>query len=216
MGDWRGAAATTLGIALAATGLSVALAIAWLEGEERGGYTRARWAEALIYLPLLLPQVAFLHGLYMVQLRVGLPAGPLAVIWVHAIFVFPYVMIALSDPWRALDRRLIATAAALGAGPARRLWRVRLPALAAPILTAAAIGFAVSVAQYLPTLFAGAGRVRTLTTEAVALASGSDRRVTAVHALWQALLPLCAYALAIRVPAILFHNRRGMMSGLAR
>ena len=40
------------------------------------------------------------------------------------------------------------------------------------ILTAAAVGFAVSVGQYLPTLLIGAGRLPTITTEAVALASG--------------------------------------------
>ncbi len=216
MGGWGASAATTLVVALFATLLSVALAIAWLEGEERGGYRRARWAEALIYLPLILPQVAFLHGLYMVQLGFGVAGGLLPVVWMHTIFVFPYVMIALSDPWRAVDRRLIASAAALGAGPWRRLWRVRLPALTAPLLSAAAIGFAVSVAQYLPTLFAGGGRVSTLTTEAIALSSGSDRRVTAVHAMLQALLPLLAYLAATAIPAIRFRDRRGMMSGLAR
>jgi putative thiamine transport system permease protein len=54
-----------------------------------------------------------------------------------------------------------------------------------PILFAIAIGFSVSVAQYLPTLFVGAGRFDTLTTEAGSLASGSDRRVVAVFALCQ-------------------------------
>jgi putative thiamine transport system permease protein len=62
------------------------------------------------------------------------------------------------------------------------------------------VGFAVSVAQYLPTLFAGAGRFATLTTEAVALAGGADRRVLGVYAFLQALLPLMAFAavLALR------------------
>ena len=53
---------------------------------------------------------------------------------------------------------------------------MKLPMLLRPMATAAAIGFAVSVAQYLPTLFIGAGRVATLTTEAVTLSSGADRR----------------------------------------
>ena len=39
-----------------------------------------------------------------------------------------------------------------------------------------------SVGQYLPTLFAGNGRVATLTTEAVTLAAGADRRVIGVYA----------------------------------
>ena len=62
------------------------------------------------------------------------------------------------------------------------------------------MGFSVSVAQYLPTLFIGAGRFPTLTTEALALALGGDRRLAAVAALLLAALPLLALAAALAVP----------------
>ena len=52
-----------------------------------------------------------------------------------------------------------------------------------PLLVAAAVGFAVSVAQYLPTLFVGGGRFATLTTEALGLRAGGDRRMVGVLAL---------------------------------
>lgn len=211
---WADALTQTLIAALASTAAALALAIAWLEAEDRGAFERSRWAETLIYLPLLLPQIAFLYGVNIAFLRAGLTGGWFAVIWAHALFVFPYVMIALSDPWRALDPRLIRAAGALGARPARRLFRVKLPILLRPILTAAAIGVAVSVAQYLPTLFMGAGRIATVTTEAVALASSSDRRVTAVFASLQAALPFAIYALAFWVPARLHRDRRSL-SGAA-
>ena len=66
-----------------------------------------------------------------------------------------------------------------------------------------------SVGQYLPTLFAGAGRVATLTTEAVTLSSGADRRVIGTWAALQALFPLLAYLLATVVPRMLHARRRG-------
>lgn len=207
---WGLAALNTLVIGFVTTALALALAVAWLEGEERGGLARARWAEGLIYLPLIVPQVAFLYGLQVVFVRLGLAGGIGAVIWGQALFVFPYVMIALSDPWRALDPRLLRAAAALGAGPMRRLFAVRLPVLLRPLLTAAAIGFAVSVAQYLPTLFLGAGRVPTLTTEAVTLSSGSDRRVTGTYATLQSALPFLVYAAAFLIPAWVFRHRRAL------
>ncbi|GGD33645.1 ABC transporter permease [Sinisalibacter lacisalsi] len=217
---WTGAApglaralGLTLALALATTALSLALAVAWLEGEDRARSPRAPWAEALIYLPLLVPQIGFLYGLNVLFLRLGLSGGLAAVIWAQALFVFPYVMITLSDPWRALDPRLARAAASLGAGPWRRLFTVKLPVLIAPILTAAAIGVAVSVAQYLPTLFMGAGRIATLTTEAVTLSSGSDRRVTGAYATLQTALPLAAYAAAFLVPALLHRDRRALRGG---
>ncbi len=210
---WQAAMQTTAIVGASASALSLLLAILWLEGETRGNFSRAAWAEGLIYLPLLVPQVAFLFGLHIVFLRLGIGGDLRTVIWVHTIFVFPYVMLALSDPWRALDPRLMRTAAALGASPLRQLLMVRLPCLTGPVLTAVAIGFAVSVAQYLPTLFLGAGRVATLTTEAVSLSSGGNRRISGVFAVLQSLLPLLAYGLAVLVPALLFRNRRGLRGG---
>ena len=56
-----------------------------------------------------------------------------------------------------------------------------------------------SVGQYLPTLLLGAGRITTLTTEAVALASGANRRITGAYGLLQAVWPALAFALALWV-----------------
>ena len=47
-------------------------------------------------------------------------------------------------------------------------------------------------------------------TEAVALASGGDRRVIGVYAFVQMVLPFIGFALATLVPAILFRNRKDM------
>jgi putative thiamine transport system permease protein len=204
---WVHALGNTLLLAGATTGVSLTLAIAWLEGEDRAHRGRASWAEAIIYLPLLVPQIAFLYGLNILFLRLGISGGHAAVIWAQSLFVIHYVMITLSDPWRALDPRLTRAAASLGAGPWRRLFAIKLPVLITPILTAAAIGIAVSVAQYLPTLFMGAGRVATLTTEAVTLSSGSDRRVTGVYASLQAGLPLGAYIAAFLIPTLMNRHR---------
>jgi putative thiamine transport system permease protein len=211
---WDSATHSTLWIAVAAVVLALALAVAWLEAEDRTD--RRAPLGVLTALPLLIPQIGFLQGLNIAFLHLGLPPGIAVVIWAHLLFVFPYVLLALAGPWRALEPGLIRSAAALGAGPTRRLFAVKLPVLLRPILTAAAIGFAVSVAQYVPTLFMGAGRVATLTTEAVALSSSSDRRVVGVYAVLQAALPLGAFVLAIVLPAVLHRNRRALLGEMHR
>ena len=66
-----------------------------------------------------------------------------------------------------------------------------------PALMAAwAIGFAVSVAQYLPTLYVGAGRFDTVTTEAVTLAANGQRTFMSAYAALQMLLPIAIFWLA--------------------
>jgi putative thiamine transport system permease protein len=82
-----------------------------------------------------------------------------------------------------------------------------------PVLTAAAVGFAVSVGQYLPTLLVGGGRVQTLTTEAVALASGGDRRLIGVYALAQTAAAFLPFVAAILLPRFLWQNRRELRDG---
>lgn len=200
----------TVVLAALTTGVALLLAIAWLEAEDRTG-TRDRaipWHP--VYIPLLLPQIAFLFGAQVLAVKLQFDGTFLAVAWAHFLFVFPYVLLALGDPWKALDPRYIRSAAALGASPTGALIRIKLPILFRPIAIAVAIGFAVSVAQYLPTLFAGSGRIATLTTEAVATASGGDRRVVGVFAFLQTLLPLAVYLAALVIPRIVFANRRAL------
>jgi putative thiamine transport system permease protein len=78
------------------------------------------------------------------------------------------------------------------------------------VLIAAAVGFAVSIGQYLPTLLVGGGRLPTVTTEAVALASGGNRRVIGVYAFLQMLLPAIGFAIATLVPALLWRRFRAL------
>ncbi len=205
--------ATTLALALVSTGVALALVLACLEAEHRFGLNPSATVLWLLYLPLIMPQVAFLPGLQMLALSAGVQGGFAPVAAVHLVFVLPYVFLSLASPFRAWDGRIAVQGAALGASPDRVFWHLRLPMLLAPVLTAAAVGLAVSVGQYLPTLLIGGGRVETLTTEAVSLASGGNRRVIGTHALLQMALPAMGFALAVGLPRLVFANRRGV--GLA-
>ncbi|MGY6695604.1 MAG: ABC transporter permease [Roseinatronobacter sp.] len=196
----------TAAIAFGSTVIALVLSIAALQASPRPDRVRL----GLIYLPLIVPQIAFLPGLASFALVLGLDGTRLAVGLVHLIFVLPYVYLVLADPWRAWDARAGVAAAALGAGPVRVLLSVRLPMLTRALAVAFAVGFATSVAQYLPSLLIGAGRVSTVTTEAVALASSANRRLIGVWAVVQMALPMAIFALCLAVPALLFRYRQGM------
>lgn len=165
----------------------------------------------LLVLPLLVPQVGFLFGFQVALITLGWDGGFGAVVLAHLTQVLPYVLLVLHDAWARMDPRPAQVAATLGAGPNRVFLAVLLPRLMAPIAVAAAVGFGVSVAQYLPTVFAGGGRIATLTTEAVAKASGGDRRVIGALGLLQALLPLIGLWIAQGLPRLVFRNRRDLL-----
>jgi hypothetical protein len=113
-------------------------------------------------------------GLY--RSRCTAAGRQLAGLWLaHSLFSAPYVLVALAPAWRGFDPRYEQTARALGRSRTAFWWRAKLADAAAPMAAALAVGFAVSVAQYLPTQFVGAGRHATVTTEAVTLAAGGQR-----------------------------------------
>jgi putative thiamine transport system permease protein len=184
---------TTLTLALVSTAAAMVWSVAWLE------CAPARWDDLLrrvIYLPLVLPSVLWVVGVHAMALRWGIDATWVGVWLAHSLATVPYVLIALSPAYTGFDVRYRHIAASLGHGRTVFLWRVKWPLLRAALASACAVGFAVSVAQYLPTLFVGAGRFSTVTTEAVTLASGAQRSLTAAYAWLQWLLPVIGFGLA--------------------
>ncbi|PID37215.1 MAG: ABC transporter permease [Rhodobacterales bacterium] len=206
-------ASATLLLAFAVALVALLLVLASLEAQHRRGWALGASGQGVLYLPLILPQITFLPGLQILLLSLGAAQGWAPVFAAHLVFVLPYTYLSLSGPFRAWDSRLATLAASLGAGPNRVFWRLRLPMLAAPLLTALAVGMAVSVGQYLPTLLASGGRVTTLTTEALALASGGDRRVIGAWALALTVAAWAPFALAIFVPRLLYRRRKGVLNG---
>ena len=186
----------TTGLALASSLSALLWAVAWLE---LAPGTWQRRAQPLLYLPLALPGVLWVLGLHQLALAWGLD-GQASGLWLaHTLACLPYVLLALQGPYTGFDARLAQLAATLGRGRWAFLWQVKWPLLRAALAASLALGFAVSVAQYLPTLYVGAGRFNTVTTEAVTLAAGGQRSLTAAYAWLQWLLPVLMFALAARL-----------------
>lgn len=125
------------------------------------------------YLPLFLPSVLWVVGLHRVSLAWGVDAQWIGLWLAHSLMALPYILITLRPAYLGFDPRFGQLAASLGHGRVTFLLRVKWPLLKSSLSAALAVGFAVSVAQYLPTLFVGAGRFATVTTDAVTLASGA-------------------------------------------
>ncbi len=204
----------TITTGIAASAIAIILVIGCLENEvemrRRGLDSQVRKYLWLIYLPLLIPQIAFLFGVQVSLALFHLEGYWLSLVWSHLLFVLPYVFLSLGPIYRGYDQRMSDVAITLCRSRTRAFFRVKLPMLLKPVFFAGAIGFAVSVAQYLPTLFMGAGRFETITTEAVTLASGSDRRIVAVYAICQLALPLLFFLSALLIPRFHFRHRKGM------
>ncbi len=206
-----------IGVSSAAIGLIISIFILQWQSEEARRYLPTGqvfrpkfWILTILYLPILIPQVSFLFGVQVLLISLSLEGLMFSLIWSHLLFVLPYCYLSLAKSYLQFDERYLHIGATLCQSKWRALVYIKWPMLLRPLSFSFAIGFAVSASQYLPSLYVGAGRVNTLTLETVALASGSDLRVTSVFALWQFLLPLLIYLAALGIPQYLYRHRRSI------
>jgi putative thiamine transport system permease protein len=184
---------TTLWLGLASSAVALLWCVAWIELAPKAWFTPM---QALLFLPMMLPPVIWVVGLHRFSLNWSIDASASGLWIAHTLSCLPYVMLTLQGPYRGFDVRLAQVSASLGRTRFTFLALVKWPLLRAALAASFAVGFAVSVAQYLPTLYIGAGRFNTVTTEAVSLAAGGQRTLSAAYAWLQWMLPMMVFAFA--------------------
>lgn len=204
-----GAATTTLALAFATALIGLVLVLPAAEACKRS-LPRRQLVAAWLFLPLLIPQMTFLFGVQVLLVRLDIDGRFIAVVWSHLIFALPYLWGLLAPARASIDPRFDQVALTLGVSARRTWWRITAPLLARSLLLGVALAVSVSVALYLPTLFAGAGRVATAATEAAAAAASGNLRLAATHAILLAVIPFAAFAVAYTGGALLFRHRRGV------
>lgn len=147
----------SLTVAVAATtiGLLVGWPAARVLGERRLG---RRWPVVLVFaLPLLVPEFATGTGLAAWFIRLDLADTRTGLVLAHLVYVLPYVVLLLAPGFGPEVTEREEAAAVLGAGRARRLLLVTVPAVLPALATAALLGFLVSLSQYGTSLAVGGG-----------------------------------------------------------
>jgi len=157
--EWQ-AVLLSLKVAFWATLLSLPLAVAVAYALARGRFWGHGLLNALVHLPLVLPPVVTGYLLLMFFGAQGLGGRvldaigmPLAFRWTGAvlaaaIMAFPLVVRAIRLSIEAVDARLEAAAATLGASPLRVVFTVTLPMAMPGVLTGAVLGFAKAMGEF--------------------------------------------------------------------
>lgn len=180
------------GLASGLIGIICALIALELQRQYRYFFADYIWLAAI-----LLPQLSVVYGWQLAHTWIN---GSYSLFWVlvsHIPFVFAYSYLVLKGPFQSLGDEFELVARSFGYSYWQGWWRIRFMLLRPAILSAFAIGFSVSIAQYIPTLMIGAGRFPSITTEAVAIASGRDLNLTSLYMLLQSGLPMLIFIVAI-------------------
>lgn len=197
---WQAAVSTLLT-------LVAGLPLAWAVG--RFTFPGRRLVRALALVPFVLPTVVVATA-FLALLPDGLERGVPAILAAHAYFNVAIVTLVVGGAWELHGRAPWEAAAALGAGPARRLREVTVPLLAPALSATAALTFLFCFTSFgVIVVLGGPGRA-TLETEIYNQAARAfDLRAAAALA----LLQLAAVALALVVVSRLEARSHGRGSG---
>lgn len=106
---------------------------------------RARGAvNALIFLPMAMPEVVLAASLLTLFLNMGVPLGFWTLLLAHIMFCLSFVVVAVKARVMSMDPRLEQAAQDLYAGPVQTFLRVTLPIAAPGIAAGALLAFALS------------------------------------------------------------------------
>jgi spermidine/putrescine transport system permease protein len=156
-----GAALNTLIVALAstviATGLGTALALG-IETRRR----RGRALEALVFAPMIIPDIVLAIALLSFFSLLKIPMGLHTIILSHVVFNLAFVSAVVRARLKGFDWSVTEASADLGASAIATFRRVTLPLILPAVIAGALLAFTLSVDEFIIAFFtAGAGRSST-------------------------------------------------------
>ena len=151
---------TSLGVAaistVFATAFGTMIGLALTRHEFRG-----RWImNLLIFIPMTAPEIILGASLLTMWISAGVPRGFLTVLIAHVMFNISYVVVTVRPRLMGFNRHLEEAGMDLYANERQTFWRVTFPLILPGILAAGLLAFALSIDDYVITLF-NAGRTVT-------------------------------------------------------
>ena len=180
---------TSVCISILVSFLSIILILMWVELTETINF-KIFYFEWVLFIPLFIPQISFLIGLQSFLVTLNFQSFLLALIVVELLYVLPYCFIILAPALREIKKEFIKVGSSLGKNRFERLVFIKIPLVSSSLLTSFGIGMIVSLSLYAPVYFIGAGRINTLTVEAVNLALSGSRQDLGLATVFQVIIPI--------------------------
>lgn len=134
---------------IAATALGTVLALAIVRHRFRG----RGFVNVLVFLPMSTPEIVLGASLLTMFLQARVVTGFLTIFIAHVMFIVSYVVVTVKARLIDFDRHLEEAAMDLGADELTTFRKITLPLLAPAILSAALLGFALSIDDFVITYF---------------------------------------------------------------
>ena len=170
------AISTLLAVIIGTTG-------AWLLHRYR--YRFARGIQALVCVPMIMPEIVMGVSLLILFRVATLDLGFTSVILAHTTFCFPFVLVAVQARLQGLDPALEEAALDLGASPLKAFWLVIVPCLRPAVISGALMAFTLSMDELIISFFTVGSSSRTLPLQVFGMAKvGLNPMLNALSAIF--------------------------------
>ncbi len=148
----------SLVVGVLATVIATLLGTLLALGLARHRFRGRRALEALLYVPIVTPEIVAGISLLILYVLIGLPLGLATITIAHVAFCISFVVVVVLARLEGMDESLEEAALILGADEITTFWRVTVPQLWPGILSAALLAFTMSFDDFVITsLVAGPG-----------------------------------------------------------
>lgn len=149
---------TSLVVGVLATVIATLFGTLLALGLARHRFRGRRALEALLYVPIVTPEIVAGISLLILYVLIGLPLGLATITIAHVAFCVSFVVVVVLARLEGMDESLEEAALILGADEITTFWRVTVPQLWPGILSAALLAFTMSFDDFVITsLVAGPG-----------------------------------------------------------
>jgi ABC-type spermidine/putrescine transport system permease subunit II len=153
---------TSAQVAVLSTIISLAIAITAGLWSRRASRRARRWFDAMTYSRIVLPEVVFALGLFILFKKLGIAFGVTTIVLGHVVFNSAYATIIIQARLATLNESLEEAAADLGANRWRVFRRVTLPLLMPAVIVAALLSITFSFDDVIASQFLGGTEAETL------------------------------------------------------
>ncbi len=152
----------TMLIALTSTLVSTVLGVLAALGLENKRFSGRRVMNALIYIPLIMPDILMGVSLALMFSFLQVGTGMATVFIAHVTFCLSYTVIVISSRLADFDYSLVEAAMDLGAKPWPIFWKIKFPLMIPGIVAAALLAFTLSIDDFIITFFTSGRGFNTL------------------------------------------------------
>ena len=151
--DMLRAIGNSLIVATVATSTGTTVAVLAALGTSGARFRRQGAFEAMIGLPLIVPDVVAAIAMLLLFVAVGIPLGLVSLMLAHTVFAVPIAYLPIRARLQGLDPSLGEAAADLGAGPLTSFRRIVLPLIWPGIVSGAMLAFIGSLGDVVVSYF---------------------------------------------------------------